>query len=83
MNRKKLMQRISAGQYRNVKFSDFINLITGFGFTLDHIKGSHHIYLHSFVEDALNLQPFEGEAKPYQIKQFLELVERYSLIIED
>ena len=31
----------------------------------------------------LNVQEVRGEAKPYQIRQFLRLVERYALKLED
>jgi hypothetical protein len=31
----------------------------------------------------LNIQAHRGEAKPYQIRQFLDLVERYNLQLED
>jgi hypothetical protein len=31
----------------------------------------------------INIQNFKGEAKPYQIKQFLYLVEKYNLELRD
>jgi hypothetical protein len=31
----------------------------------------------------VNLQSYKGEAKAYQIRQFLRLVERYNLHLED
>ncbi|MEZ4568899.1 MAG: hypothetical protein R2849_00910 [Thermomicrobiales bacterium] len=31
------------------------------------------------MPELLNIQPSRGEAKPYQIRQFLDLVERYNL----
>ena len=42
-------------------------------------SGSHHIFQHPDVDELLNLQNSKGKAKPYQIKQFLELVEMYNL----
>ena len=33
--------------------------------------------------ELLNLQNVGGEAKPYQIRQFLRLLERYNVIMED
>jgi len=47
------------------------------------ISGSHHILAHPSVPEMLNLQEVKGEAKPYQIRQFLRLVERYSLSLEE
>jgi hypothetical protein len=35
------------------------------------------------VRDLLNLQDVRGQAKPYQIRQWSPLVERYALSLED
>lgn len=82
MNRRKLLRKILAGS-RNVRFGDFINLVEGYGFELSRIRGSHHIYEHPQVDEILNLQNAKGQAKPYQIRQFLKLVEKYQLRLED
>jgi len=79
----KLLERLLDGSLRNVDFGDFTHLIEAFGFQLDHVRGSHHFYFHPGVAEVLNLQPYRGEAKPYQIRQFLDLVERYNLQLED
>jgi len=34
------------------------------------------------VAELINIQNAAGEAKPYQIRQFLRLVERYKLKLE-
>ncbi len=83
MNRRALLRKISRGHYRNVKFNDFIKFIEGFGFRLRRIKGSHHIYTHSEIPGYLNLQPEGGEAIPYQLRQFLRLVEKYELQLQE
>lgn len=54
-------------------------LVAAFGFQLARIEGSHHIYRHDAIAEQLNLQEVGNEAKPYQIRQFLRLVERYDL----
>jgi len=54
-----------------------------FGFHLSRVKGSHHIFVHPQVRELVNLQNVDGRAKPYQIRQFLRLVERYNLTMED
>ncbi|HET7711789.1 MAG TPA: type II toxin-antitoxin system HicA family toxin [Thermoanaerobaculia bacterium] len=79
MNPKRLLARIAAGHLRNVHFRDLEALVIVFGFRLARVEGSHHIYLHHGVPEQLNLQEVSGEAKPYQIRQFLRLVERYDL----
>ncbi len=60
-----------------------MKLANAFGFRLSRISGSHHIFTHSGVCELLNLQNVHGKAKPYQIKQFLNLIERYNLKLED
>jgi predicted RNA binding protein YcfA (HicA-like mRNA interferase family) len=58
------------------------NLVEGFGFKLDRISGSHHIYSNPGIPELVNLQEVKGKAKPYQIRQLLKLIERYSLNLE-
>ena len=67
---------------RNVAFSDMVNLVEGFGFHTVRMSGSHHIFAHPDISELVNLQSVEGEAKPYQIRQFLRLVERHNLQLE-
>ena len=35
------------------------------------------------IQELANFQDVKGEAKPYQIRQFLRLIERYNLKLED
>lgn len=49
------------------------------GFRLNRVSGSHHLFTHTEIPELINLQEVRGEAKPYQIRQFLRLVERYNL----
>ena len=83
MNRKALLRRLSAGALQNVTFRDFMHLALGFGFQLDRVSGSHHILIHPGIKEIVNVQNVRGQAKPYQIRQFLRLVERYSLMLEE
>ncbi len=83
MNRRRLLKRLSEGALRNVAFGDMINLVEGFGFKPARVTGSHHIFTHPTIQELVNLQEVKGEAKPYQIRQFLRLVERYNLKLED
>ncbi len=53
-----------------------------FGFQLDRVNGSHHIFTHPDLAELVNLQEVNGQAKPYQIRQFLKLVEQYHLNLE-
>jgi predicted RNA binding protein YcfA (HicA-like mRNA interferase family) len=80
--KQKLLQKLLTGS-KNVRFSDVQIVVEAFGFRLARISGSHHIYVHPDVPDLINLQDVNGKAKPYQIKQFLEIVERYNLELEN
>ena len=81
-SKEKLLQKILSGS-RNVRFGDMVVLVNAFGFRLSRTKGSHHIFTHQGIPDLINLQEVHGQAKPYQIKQFLNLIERYNLKLED
>jgi len=82
MNRRKLLQKIAGGAVRNVSFADMLDLVYGHGFRMLRISGSHHILGHPGIPEQLNLQEVAGEAKPYQIRQFLRLVKQYNLAME-
>lgn len=58
-------------------------LAEGFGFNLERIRGSHHIFSHPEVIELLNLQEVKGEAKPYQVRQLMKLIEKYDLTLGD
>ena len=82
MNAKKFLAKILLNQ-KSVKFADFIKLLNAFGFKLDRVKGSHHIFIHDDIAEIINIQNVKGEAKPYQIKQFLKLIELNNLKLEE
>jgi hypothetical protein len=78
-----LLGRISNGAVRNVRFRDLVRLTEAFGFRLSRTQGSHHVFAQPEILELLNLQDVGGEAKPYQIRQLLLLVERYNLQLRD
>ena len=82
MNKRKLLER-ALDKPGNFRFSELIALVEGFGFRPSRIRGSHHIYVHPDVPELINLQEVAGQAKPYQIRQFLRIVERYNLAMEN
>lgn len=84
MNPKRLLARLQQGSLSNVSFSDAQRLLEALGFELERIgRGRHHIYKRPGVTERVNLQPRQGQAKEYQLKQVLELVEEYDLELED
>jgi len=78
MKPRKTLERILSGS-RNVRFVDLVRLVEAFGFRLSRVQGSHHIFTCASVPELVNLQDVHGEAKPYQVRQFLSLVEKYNL----
>jgi len=83
MDRRKLLARLARGAVGNVKFADLQDLVEGLGFELRRTSGSHHIYAHPAIPELVNLQNVRGQAKPYQLRQVLRLVERYGLQLKD
>ncbi len=83
MNRRKLLRRLLEGNLKIVKFYDLLALAQGFGFAPVRQTGSHVLLMHPGIDAMLNLQPDGNEAKPYQIRQLLDLVEAHYLGLED
>jgi predicted RNA binding protein YcfA (HicA-like mRNA interferase family) len=79
---RKILERVLAGS-RNIRFNDAVALKEGFGVRLSRVSGSHHIFVHPDLRELVNLQNVNGQAKLYQIRQLLQLVERYDLRLKD
>ena len=82
MNSRKLLQK-ALNSPQSLRFSEALKLAAAFGFQLDRITGSHHIFKRAEVPELLNLQNVGGMAKPYQVRQLLKLVERHNLPLRD
>jgi hypothetical protein len=69
---------------KNIRFESLIKVVEAFGFRFSRGKGSHHIYTREDVTEILNFQEVDGKAKPYQVRQFIAIVETYHLqVVED
>ena len=66
----------------NVSFDELCQLLRRLGFA-ERIRGSHHIFTKSDVEEILNLQPKGADAKPYQVKQVRNRILKFRLAGED
>jgi predicted RNA binding protein YcfA (HicA-like mRNA interferase family) len=82
MNKRKLLQKVLAGS-KNVRFAEMVSLVEAFGFHRSRTEGSHHIFAHPEISELINLQNVKGKAKPYQIRQFLKLIERHRIQMEN
>jgi predicted RNA binding protein YcfA (HicA-like mRNA interferase family) len=63
----------------SLRFEEMVRLAEAFGFRQARQQGSHHIFIRPDVKELVNIQDVHGMAKPYQVRQFLKLVERYNL----
>jgi hypothetical protein len=82
MNKRKLLQKAIASPH-NFRFAEFRALLEALGFKLIRVSGSHHIFEHAEIPELINIQNVRGQAKPYQIRQFLNLIERHNLSLGD
>jgi predicted RNA binding protein YcfA (HicA-like mRNA interferase family) len=73
-----LAKILSGASDANIGFDQLCQLLTCLGFN-EHIRGSHHIFTKEGIEEILNLQPKQGKAKPYQVKQVREVILKYQL----
>ena len=68
----------------SLAYRDFEKLVTAFGFRLARQRGRHRAYVHIRSDRLLVLQPRkDGNAKVYQVQQFLDIVEEVGLSIEE
>ena len=82
MNERKLLAKIQNSS-KNIRYGDFTSLVEAFRFRRMRGEGSHNVYEREDVPEMVNIQNDNGKAKPYQIKQFLSLIEKYNLKLED
>lgn len=68
---------------KNTRFTDICKLAVKFGFRFRGGRGSHRIYAQRGVFEILNFQNVGGMAKPYQIRQFLNVIDKYDLKLEE
>ena len=75
----KLLLNILCGtKDKNIDFNDLCKVLKSFGFN-ERIKGSHHIFYKSDIEEIINIQPSGSKAKPYQVKQVRGIILKYKL----
>lgn len=78
MNKRKLLEKV-LNSSKNISFHEMILLVEAFGFNLSRVRGSHFIFVHPLIPELINIQAKDGKAKPYQVREFLKLIEKYSL----
>jgi hypothetical protein len=78
----KTLDRVLRGNAdANIRFDDLRALLNHLGFA-ERIRGDHHIFTRDVVVEILNLQPRDGKAKAYQVKQVRGVISAYRLADE-
>ena len=80
MNRhERLLRTILGGKSdANIRFDELRALMRYLGFD-ERIRGSHHVYRKRGIPEKMNLQRDDGNAKPYQVRQFRRLALKYQM----
>lgn len=81
-NQKLIQKILSSKADANIKFNYLYNLLISLGFVV-RIKGSHHIFRKEGIEEKINLQKDNSNAKPYQVKQVRNLLLNYNFLIKE
>jgi predicted RNA binding protein YcfA (HicA-like mRNA interferase family) len=75
---KTLRQLLSGTSDAAIRFGDLCSLLESLGFE-KRVRGSHHLFRKTGVEEKINIQREGNQAKPYQVKQVRAVVLRYKL----
>ena len=62
----------------NIGFDDLRGLLLHLEFE-ERVRGSHHIFFQTGVEELINLQRSGSKAKPYQVRQVRAVITRHGL----
>lgn len=71
-------QVLSGASDAAIRFDDLCALLEGLGFD-KRVKGGHHLFRRSSIEERINLQREGNNAKPYQVKQVRTVILKYRL----
>jgi predicted RNA binding protein YcfA (HicA-like mRNA interferase family) len=76
---KLIIKLLSGSSDKNFDFDDLVKVVLSLGFILKKVNGSHHVFYKDGLQEIINLQPKDGKAKPYQVKQVREIIVKYKL----
>ena len=83
VKKQKLLEKM-INSPKNIRFEELVLLLEAFGFIHDRVRGSHHIFVRDDIIEILSIQSSKnGKAKPYQIRQFIRLIEQYALKLNE
>ena len=73
-----LLKILSSSADKNIDFNDLRNFLKRLGFA-EYTRGSHHMFRREGIEEKINLQREGSNAKPYQVKQVRNIIQKYGL----
>jgi hypothetical protein len=79
--REQLLQAARPGA--TLRYQEFKALLEAFGFRLSSMNRLHNIFVHPLIPDLINIQNIEGQIKPFQLRQALNLIYKYQLRAQD
>jgi len=77
-----LLKILRGGSDANIPFEDLRQLLFHLGFE-ERIRGSHHLFRKTGIEEKINLQRDGKNAKVYQVRQVRSIILRNNLGSED
>lgn len=73
----------AASPHSALRFHEFKALMESFGFKLASMNRLHNIFVHPQINELVNVQNVNGAVKPFQVRQIINLVQRYHLRATD
>ncbi|MFH1778224.1 MAG: type II toxin-antitoxin system HicA family toxin [Candidatus Omnitrophota bacterium] len=73
-----LLKILSGSSDRNNNFDDLRSFLKQIGFK-EYNRSSHHMFRKEGVEEKINFQKEGNNAKPYQVKQVRNVIQKYGL----
>jgi predicted RNA binding protein YcfA (HicA-like mRNA interferase family) len=79
----KLYTQLLETRRRTVSFRDFVALVLAFGFIEARVRGSHRCFRNPACPRLLVIQPKGNDAKDYQVRELLDMIEEFGLTLEE
>ncbi len=80
-HRESLLKAANTGHHP--RHQSFKTLIEHFGFRMASMNRMHSTFVHAEIPELFNLQNINGQIKPFQVRQIINLVYKYHLKASD
>jgi hypothetical protein len=78
MTDKRILSVLDGSKDKNTLFADLQIVLSKLGFSC-RIKGDHFVYTKDGMDEIINIQPQNGKAKPYQVRQVRDIINKHHL----